>query len=98
MAKDITLKQAFEYLQLADGVLLENRLLEPFLIGLEDDPSHEFFYLFWSEEIHGDMIDFEVVFREGDNEKVKLNECCITFVNSEGEEEELVLLKAWQME
>jgi hypothetical protein len=98
MAKDITLQEAFDYLRLAEGVILEGRVLDISLIGLEDDPHHEFAYLFWSEDIQGEMIDFEVIFKEGDNTQAKIDGPYMTLVNSEGEEEELLVLKAWDME
>lgn len=96
--KEISLSQAFDCLRLCEGIFLEGRLLEISLIGLEDDDNNEFAYLYWSEEIHGDIIDFDIVFKEGDNQKVLIDGPHMTLVNSEGEEEELILLRSWDIE
>jgi hypothetical protein len=96
--KQITLSEAFDYLRLCDGIILEGRLLEIFLIGLENDNNNEFAYFYWSEEIHNDIIHFEIVFKEGDNQSVLVDNHHMTLVNTEGEEEELILLRSWDVE
>ena len=96
--KQINLSEAFDYLRLCEGIILEGRILDISLIGLEEDANNEFAYLYWSEEIHGDIIDFEIVFKEDDNQKVLLDGPHMTLINSEGEEEELTLLRSWDVE
>lgn len=68
------------------------------MIGIENNPDNEFAYLFWSEDIRGEMVDFEVVFREGDNEQVRIDGPYMTLVNADGQEEELMLMKSWNFE
>lgn len=96
--KDIDLIDAFNYLTLCEGIILEGRVLDISLIGLEDDPNNEFAYILWSEEIHGELIDFQIAFREGDNCDVKIDGSFMTLVNTEGHEEEFQLLTSWDIE
>jgi hypothetical protein len=96
--KELDLIDAFNYLRLCEGVILEGRLLEISLIGIENESDNEFAYLFWSEDVRGEFVDFEVVFKEGDNEFVVIDGPYMTLINSDGEEEELLLLRSWDTE
>ena len=96
--KELDLIDAFNYLRLCEGVILEGRLLEISLIGIENESDNEFAYLFWSEDVRGEVVDFEVVFKEGDNEFVVIDGPYMTLINSDGEEEELLLLRSWDTE
>jgi hypothetical protein len=96
--KDIDIYEAFNLLRLCDGVLLEGRLIEPCLIGIEEDPEHEFFYLSWSENVRGEIADIDVAFKEEDNQTVVIDGPFLTLINSDGEEEELTLLRSWDVE
>jgi hypothetical protein len=96
--KELDLIDAFNYLRLCEGVILEGRLIEISLIGIENESDNEFAYLFWSEDVRGEFVDFEVVFKEGDNEFVVIDGPYMTLINSDGEEEELLLLRSWDTE
>lgn len=96
--KQIDLVTAFNYLRLSEGVILEGRIMEISLVGIEHEGDHEFAYLFWSEEVQGEIVDFEVAFKEGDNEFVMIDGPYLTLINVEGEQEELLLLRSWDVE
>ena len=97
--KEIDLIDAFNYMRLADGALLEGRLVELSLVGIEHDNKNEFCYIAWSENIRGEWIDFDIAFKEGDNQTVLIDGPYITLINSDtGEEEELLLLRSWNIE
>lgn len=96
--KDISLIDAFNYLRLCEGVILEGRVLDISLIGIEEDPNNEFAYISWVEEIRGEYVDFEIVFKEGDNQEVMIDGSFMTLVNTEGVLEEIQLLIPWNIE
>jgi hypothetical protein len=96
--KPITLDDAYDLLMQCNAVMLEDKILEPVLMGIEYDDNNEFLYLFWEEEHKNGDLFVEVVFYEGDNQKAELNGSTLTLVNSEGQEEDLVLLKDWDAE
>lgn len=96
--KYIDLYDAFELIRLCDGLILEDKILEPSLIGIENDPENEFLYLHWSEDIRGEIIDFTSGFQEKDNQEILVDGPYITLINTDGQEEELMLLKAWDVE
>ena len=97
--KEIDLIDAFNYLRLSDGAILEGRLVELALVGIEHDAENEFAYIAWSENIRGEWIDFDIAFKEGDNEVVLVDGPYMTLINSDtGEEEELLLLRSWNVE
>ena len=97
--KELDLIDAFNLLRVCDGALLEGRLVELSLIGVEHDPKNEFAYISWSEQIRGEWVDFDIAFKEEDNNIVLVDGPYITLINSDtGEEEELTLLRQWDME
>jgi hypothetical protein len=97
--KEIDLIDAFNYMRLSDGVILEGRLVELSLIGIEHDSKNEFAYITWSEHVRGEWVDFDIAFKEGDNEFVVVDGPYMTLINSDtGEEEELMLLRSWDVE
>lgn len=97
--KTIDLVDAFNLMRLAEGAILEGRLVELSLIGIEHDPKNEFAYISWSEDVRGEIIEFDVAFRESDNAEVLVDGPYLTLVNADtGEEEEIMLLKAWDIE
>jgi hypothetical protein len=93
--REITLEEAFNYLRACEGVILEDRLIRPSLLGVEGDPENEFFYLSWAEEIRGEYIDFVSAFKEKDNRVVLSEGPTLIFINTEQQEEELTLLRPW---
>ena len=75
--------------------MLEGRFVEPHLFDIEEDYSNEWMTLQWVEEYDGEELDVVVDFKEGDNQKVVLDSSSLILVNSDGEEEELILLREW---
>ena len=96
--KELQIEDAFNLLRVCDGILLEGRLVEPILVGLEGEDDNEFFYLSWSEEIRGEWVDFHIAFREGDNQIVLCEGSTMTLINTDGEEEPMTLLREWNVE
>lgn len=78
--------------------MLEGRPIEPTLMGYEDEDSNEFMSLSWEEEWEDELVTIEVVFVEGDNNKVELDGCVLSLVNSDGDQEEITLLKEFYAE
>lgn len=93
--KTVHLYDAVFFLRQCSGVLLEGRFVSPTVYEIQDEASNEFLVLEW-EEIHDEeLVVISVGFREGDNQSVELDGSILVLINSEGEEEELVLLKEW---
>ena len=95
MKAEIPLQDAYNLLRQCIGVLLEGRFIEPHLFDIEDDYSNEWLSLQWVEEYRGEELDVIVNFTEGDNTKVILDGSSLILVNTDGEEEELILLREW---
>jgi hypothetical protein len=95
MKSEIPLHDAVHILRQCAGVLLEGRFIEPHLFDIEDDYSDEWLSLQWTEEYDGEELDVIVAFTEGDNQKVILDGSSLILVSSDGEEEELTLLREW---
>jgi|LauGreDrversion4_2_1035121.scaffolds.fasta_scaffold00966_11 hypothetical protein len=96
--KEISLYEAYSFLQQCPVVMLEGRPIEPTLMGYEDEDSNEFMSLSWEEEWEDELVNIEVVFVEGDNNKVELDGCVLSLVNSDGDQEEITLLKEFYAE
>ena len=96
--KEISLYEAYSFLQQCPVVMLEGRPIEPTLMGYENDDSNEFMSLSWEEEWEDELVTIEVVFVEGDNNKVELDGCVLSLVNSDGDQEEITLLKEFYAE
>ena len=96
--KEITLYEAYTILQQCPAVLVEGRLIEPTLLGYEDSSDNEFMCLSWEEEYEDEDYLVEVVFLEGDNERVELDGCTMCLIGTDGEQEELTLLKEHYVE
>jgi hypothetical protein len=75
--------------------MLEDRFIEPSIFDIEDDYSNEWLSLQWEEEYRGETVDVVVAFTEGDNQKVLLEGSEMTLVNTDGEEETVVLVREW---
>jgi hypothetical protein len=95
MKSEIPLHDAVHILRQCTGVLLEGRFIEPHLFEIEDDYSNEWLSLQWTEEYDEEVLDVVVAFTEGDNQKVILDGSSLILVNSDGDEEELILLREW---
>ena len=75
--------------------MIEDRFVEPSIFDIEDDYSSEWLTLQWEEEYRGEILDVVVAFTEGDNQKVLLEGSELTLVNTDGEEETIVLVREW---
>ena len=96
--KEISLHEAYDLLQLSTAVVLEGRLIEPTLMGVQDDDANEFVYISWEEELDDEVLTVEISFFEGDNQIALIDGSNLTLINSEGEEEELTLLREFDAE
>jgi hypothetical protein len=92
--KSINLTQAYDVLSQATAIVLEGRVLAPVLHSLEYDSAHEFFSIHWEEE----ELEFDIYFQEGDNNEVLIDGHTMTLISTEGEEEEIELLKEFNIE
>jgi hypothetical protein len=95
MEKEITLQDAYHYLRQCTGVLVEGRFIEPHVYEIEDDYENEFLILAWEEEYDDEVLDVVVSFNEEDNQKCILDGSSLILVNTDGDEEELTLLREW---
>lgn len=93
--KTIQLYDAYYFLNNCAGLLLEGRLVEPILSEIEDDYENEFLVLQWEQEHEGVLHTVEVAFKEKDNQTVGLDGATLTLINTEGEEEDITLLREW---
>ena len=93
--REISIQDAYHILRQCIGVMIEDRFVEPSIFDIEDDYSSEWLTLQWEEEYRGEILDVVVAFTEGDNQKVLLEGSEMTLVNTDGEEETLVLVREW---
>ena len=93
--REISIQDAYYILRQCIGVMIEDRFVEPSIFDIEDDYSNEWLSLQWEEEYRGEILDVVVAFTEGDNQKVLLEGSELTLVNTDGEEETLVLVREW---
>ena len=93
--REISIQDAYDILRQCIGVMLEDRFIEPSIFDIEGDYSNEWLSLQWEEEYRGEILDVVVAFTEGDNQKVLLEGSELTLVNTDGEEETVVLVREW---
>ena len=93
--KEISIQDAYHILRQCIGVMVEDRFVEPSIFDIEGDYSNEWLSLQWEEEYRGEILDVVVAFTEGDNQKVLLEGSELTLVNTDGEEETIVLVREW---
>jgi hypothetical protein len=96
--KEINLYQAYDLLQQSTAVVLEGRIVEPTLMGVQDDDSNEFMYVSWEEEFDNEDLIVELSFYEGDNQIALIDGSILTLINTDGDEEEFVLVKEFDAE
>jgi len=96
--KEINLYNAYSILQQCSAIFIEGRLVEPSLLGYEESPDNEFMCLTWGDEHEDEQYIIEVAFLEGDNETVRIDGCKMYLIGTDGEEEELTLLKEYYAE
>jgi hypothetical protein len=91
----ITLFDAVFWLKQSRGILLEGRFIEPYVFGVEGEYNNIFMTLEWEELVDNIGVLVTVHFKEGDNQTVGVSEGVLLFINSDGEEEEIILIKEW---
>jgi hypothetical protein len=96
--REINLHKAYDLLQQSTAVVLEGRIVEPTLMGIQDDDSNEFMYISWEEEFDNEDLIVELSFYEGDNQIALIDGSILTLVNTDGDEEEFVLVKEFDAE
>ncbi len=77
---------------------MEGRIVEPTLMGVQDDDSNEFMYVSWEEEFDNEDLIVELSFYEGDNQIALIDGSILTLINTDGDEEEFVLVKEFDAE
>lgn len=93
--KTITLKEAFQILEDASAIIVDDSILVyPSLSELEDDELNEFMYLSWDDEGLG----YNVKFNEGENQEVKVSGSSIFLIDTDGEENQITILTTKQLE
>ena len=93
--KTIPIYEVAYYLRHCAGVLLEGRFLEPIVFEVEEDYTNEFLKLEWEELYENETYTVQISFNEGDNQSAALDGSTLILTNTEGEEEELTLLREW---
>ena len=93
--KTILIEDIYFFLKQCDGVLIEDNFVVPTLDELQDDYSAVFLTLEWNVVQDGEEVLVGACFSEGDNQTAMLDGCVLTLINTDGEEEELTLLKKW---
>lgn len=93
--KTITLKEAFQILEDASAIIVDDStLVYPSLSELEDDELNEFMYLSWDDEGLG----YNVKFNEGENQEVKVSGSSIFLIDTDGEENQITILTTKELE
>ena len=96
--KSIPLYTAYCFLQEASAIDLEGRVIEPHVLNYEESSDNEFLILQWEEDVDGENFVIEVVFEEGDNQMVEVDGRKLILTNTEGDQEELILLREMELE
>jgi hypothetical protein len=87
--KEITLKEAYEILEDASAVIIDdNVLVYPGLYDITGDLKNEFLYISWRE----DGEEYEVSFLEGHNQTCPVSGSSLFLKDSEGEDTQLTIL------
>ena len=93
--KTITLKEAFQILEDASAIIVDDSILVyPSLSELEDDELNEFMYLSWDDE----GLEYNVKFNEGENQEVKVSGSSIFLIDTDGEENQITILTTKELE
>lgn len=93
--KTITLNQAFNILQNCAAVVTEtHNVTYPNLDKLTGEEENEFMALSWEE----DGLDYGVIFKEGNNQTVKVSGSSMFLEDNEGEEVQLTILVPQNLE
>ena len=88
--RTITLKAAFEVLENCSAVIIEDGIVSyPGLSDLEGKDENEFLYFSWTDE---DGLEFNLKFREGENQMVEVWKSTMYLMDDEGDRVELTIL------
>ena len=83
--KKITLKEAYQILQDASAIILDDSVLVyPALSELKDDDTNEFLYVQWDDEGEG----YNLKFNEGDNQEVRIVGSSMFLYDTDSNEDE----------
>lgn len=96
--KELTLNQAHDLLKQSTAVVVNGRVHEPIMIGLQDHDLNEFMFITWDEEQNRETVTKTISFQEGDNHVTILVGSVLTLFSTEETEEDLVLLKEFDAE
>jgi hypothetical protein len=86
--KTITLKEAYQILEDANAVIIDNDVvLYPSLWELRDDETNEFLFFRWDDG----GLEYTLTFKEGDNQEVKVvgSSMFLHDTDSEGEDDHI---------
>ena len=92
----ISLEDARYFLTQCNGILIENRYIEPTIFDLEQDYTNEWLVLEWEDQegLYEGIVS--ISFMEGDNQTVLLEGSKMTLTAEDGSQEEITLLKEWK--
>jgi hypothetical protein len=83
--KTITLKEAYQILEDASAVIInDSTLVYPALSDLEDSEENEFMYFTWDDE----GLEYALYFNEGDNQEVKISGSSMFLYDTDADGEE----------
>jgi len=68
--KTISLEEAYNILEQASAIIVDDAVIYPSLWELNGDDNNEFLYLSWTD---ADYNEFSLKFIEGDNREVELS-------------------------
>jgi len=86
--KTITLREAFEILENAAAVIIDDTVTYPTLYDLIESDENEFLHIGWEV----DDLGYTAIFQEGDNQFVKVSGSSLFMVDDRGEETQVSIL------
>lgn len=92
----ISIEDAHYYLSQCTGVLLEGRYIVPIVFDIEGDYDNEWLILEWEEFEGKEEITVTISFLEKENQTILLEGSKMTLTTSDGDDEEIVLLREWK--
>jgi hypothetical protein len=97
--KTITLKEAYQILEDASAVIInDSTLVYPALDMIEGSDENEFMYFKWDDE----GLEYSLTFNEGDNQEVKISGSSLflydTDANDDDDHTQITILTAKELE
>lgn len=96
--KSIPLYNAYSLLSECKAVIIDGKFVEIYSLCYAEEGDNEFLILQWEEEVDGEVLDVEVVFNERDNFMVEVDGQKLIMTNTNGDTEEMILLRAINLE